>query len=193
MRRLLLIFLLLATSPAMAFQARPCAEKVWLKKGLFRKYDVKYSTIEFISFKTSTDEGSMKASSASSTQGSTMSLDPGITTGQSESSTQFSSTYGDCSIWANNDQWLRRESYVAENMGSLRNDAARGEGEYLDSFMFLSGCPATSKSQFSKLLHENYSVLFNSDEDWGFASDVDVLVKHDSGLSAACNGFPTST
>ena len=122
-----------------------------------------------------------------------MSLDPGITTGQTESSTQFSSTYGDCSIWADNNRWQRRESYVAENIGSLRRDAARGDGEYLDTFMYLTGCPSTARVGFANLLHANYQNLFKSDEEWGLSSDVDVLLQRDGGLSAACHGFPTNS
>lgn len=191
--RLLLATILLFSAPSvMAFQARSCAEKVWMKKGLFRQYEVKYSSIEFISFKTSSEEGSMKVSSASSTQNSTMSLDPGITTGQTQSATQFSSTYGDCSIWASNDRWMRREFYIAENMGNIRSDVAKGDGEYLDTFLFLTGCPAEAKGQFSNLLHRQYSSLFNNEEYWGLGSDVDQLMQQDAVLRSTCNVFPTN-
>lgn len=189
--RWLILASLFLSAPAFGFNARQCAQNVWMKKGLFRQYDVKYSTIEFISFKTSSDEGSMKVSSASSTQGSTMASDPGISTGQTQSYTQFSSSFGDCSMWASDDRWMKREFYVAENIGHLRADIAKGDGEYLDSLAYLSGCSASAKARFAAILHNNYSSLFSSENYWGLASDVDGLMQNDGTLSKECNVFPT--
>lgn len=192
MNFLILSALLILSAPAFSFQPRPCAEKVWLKKGMFKKYDVNYTSIEFISFRTSSEEGSIKVSSASSTQNSTMSVDPGISTGQTESTTQFSSTYGDCSIWASNQKWLRREHYVAENSDRLKVDIAKGEGEYLETLMHLSGCPSDQKVTFSRTVQSHYGELFKTSEYWGLGSDIDLLLQNNPELRTACKVFPTN-
>ncbi|HLE11212.1 MAG: hypothetical protein A2504_10515 [Bdellovibrionales bacterium RIFOXYD12_FULL_39_22] len=190
----LIIFLLLFTNAAFAFNARTCAQNVWMKKGWFREYSVKYSSIEFISSKTSTEEGSTKTSSASSTESSSMSSDPGVTTGQTESTSQWSSSQGDCALWATNSKWLRREFYIAENLGSIRKNASQGQGEYLDVLVYLSGCPASHAKRLSQELHDKYKKVFNESRPaWDFSSSVDTLIEGNKELSKACDNFPVES
>lgn len=87
---------------------------------------------------------------------------------------------------------MRREFYVAENIGNIRNDVARGDGEYLDAFLFLTGCPSAARERFSNILQSHYSSLFHNEEYWGLGSDVDQLMQRDAELRSACNVFPTS-
>jgi hypothetical protein len=193
MVRALLLVCLFCATPAFAFHDTACAEKVWLAKGLFRKYELKYSTVDYISCKASTDESSIEVSTKSTLQNSTASLDPGITTGQAISTTQYSLSFGDCSGWADNQNWVKRETYVAENMGQIRKDVALGNGEYIETIAYLSGCPASAKESFAKLLHNHYDSLFRNSEGWRFGSDVDALLREDSGLKHLCELYPQST
>jgi hypothetical protein len=179
------VFLL--SSQAYAFNARKCAQKVWLKMGWWRTYDVKYTSIEFISLRTSTQEGTTKTTSRGSTQDTTMLTDPGITTGTLISTSQFSSSYGECALWAANLKWLKREKYIAENYNKLKLDSARGAGEYADSLLYLSGCSANVKSDFNKLLKNNFNVLFKDQKEaWSTSSKIDNLVKKNALLARSC-------
>ena len=187
----LVLFSLILSAPAFAYHDTDCAAKVWMDMGLFRKYDIKYSTMDFITLRTSSEENFLKVSTKSYTQESTMSLDPGVsTTGRSVSSTQYSSSFGPCAMWANNEHWMQRETYVAENLGSIRTDVAKGKGEYIESIAYMSGCPASSKESFARLLHEHYDKLFSNSEGWRFSSEVDQLLSTDSGLRDVCADLP---
>jgi len=177
----------LSSTSAFAYRAQECAQKVWMKRGFFREYDVKYSRVELISLKTSSDEGSFKVSTASSLQESTMFVDPGITTGEFEASTQFSSSYGDCALWLANKRWMRREHYISENLGSLRKDIAKGRGERLDVLAYLSGCSSASLPQFSNRLQSRYDSLFHtSAKDWELSFKIDRVIAADAMLSSSC-------
>jgi len=50
--------------------------------------------------------------------------------------------------------------YVAENMDSLANDIAKGEGEYLDTLAHLM--KVENKDAFKSNLHNNFNKIFTS-------------------------------
>ena len=191
--RFVLLFSFLISSQALSSDwAKRCAEKVWAKRGILRKYQPKYMASGVVSTHTSAKENFSVVSKEFLTQSSTAYMDPGISTGKTISTPQFLSSFGDCSLFAENGDWLRREYYVAENFINLRNDIAKEDGEYLDSFMFLTGCPANVKDHFSKFMHQNYLNLFSkSKEYWEFSSDVDQLIQTQALLATTCKVFPT--
>lgn len=50
--------------------------------------------------------------------------------------------------------------YVAENMDSLANDIAKGDGEYLDTLAHLM--KVDNKDAFKDKLHKNFNKIYNS-------------------------------
>ena len=50
--------------------------------------------------------------------------------------------------------------YVAENMDSLANDIAKGEGEYIDTLAHLM--KVENKDAFKNKLHKNFNRIYNS-------------------------------
>jgi hypothetical protein len=165
--------------------AYACLEQV-NKRGVLRKYHVKYQS-PMSTRTSSSQENFSKASSASSTQTSTRSIDPGITTGELQSLTEFSSSKGVCAKYlSENKSWLQRQIFVVENYPELRNDVARGGGEYLDTFQHLSRCHMVNRHVFSNALKSHYDALYRSDDPVEFSLRVDSLIRGDSALASGC-------
>jgi hypothetical protein len=52
------------------------------------------------------------------------------------------------------------DAYVAENMDSLANDIAKGNGEYLDTLAFIM--KVENKDSFKDSLHKNFNNIYTS-------------------------------
>lgn len=59
---------------------------------------------------------------------------------------------------------VKVDAFVAMNYESLKQDMARGKGEYLVSFGELLGIPVTRQDEFSELLGEQYTILIPSED-----------------------------
>lgn len=181
--RLILMIGLLFSSALYAFEPENCAKNTWLKYGILRQYDINYSSINFISSRTSAREGYFNTSSVSTSQQTTMAVDPGISTGNTYSHTQFTSSFGACSAQAKNDRWIERETFLVENFESLRIEIAKGDGEFLRTFSQLSGC--SSPRSLSQELKQNFEALYASDP-WVLSPRVDDLIAKNPRLSRDC-------
>ena len=60
-------------------------------------------------------------------------------------------------------QDLKVQAFVAMNFDNLRQDMARGDGEYLASFATLLGVAPEREAAFSEFTQERYPVLFPED------------------------------
>ena len=56
------------------------------------------------------------------------------------------------------------DTFVAENMGNLARDIARGQGEYLNTLALLMDVPATQKAAFGSHLQAHFSDIYTSDK-----------------------------
>jgi hypothetical protein len=173
------------SSPAFAYHSRECWKTV-VAPAKFGPYQYKYSTWDFISSKTSSEEGCSKVSSASSTQESTMAFDPGVTTtGASQSQTEFTSSKGNCDAWAG--LLNRREQFVAANLDGVKRDLAYGGGRLADSLAHLSGCDGALSARFAAAMQSHYAELSSVDNvSSPFTEAVDRIIDGDADLRAAC-------
>ncbi|HTP42174.1 MAG TPA: DUF3015 domain-containing protein [Nitrospiria bacterium] len=64
-------------------------------------------------------------------------------------------------VFAGNQQKVN--AFAEINLDHLRQEMARGQGEYLASFASLIGVPADRRNDFYALTQENYSTLFKSE------------------------------
>ena len=169
-----------AEDPAKCFNTRT-------SRAMLRKYNYKYVGPPGVSSRTSGQEGSSKVSSARSTQNVTMISDPGVSTGESTSSTEFSSSYGDCDYFGLNQRQIQREAFIAENLPELKRDIARGRGERLDILAYYSACNASATGQLAGALRSNYADLQGLGSGLGeFSSKIDTIIQRDPLLSRAC-------
>jgi hypothetical protein len=65
-------------------------------------------------------------------------------------------------VFAGNQQKVN--AFAEINLDHLRQEMARGQGEYLASFASLIGVPADRRNDFYALTQETYSTLFKSDQ-----------------------------
>ncbi len=61
--------------------------------------------------------------------------------------------------------------FVADNMDNLANDAAMGQGEYVDALAEIMDVPGSERVEFSQMLQENFSNIFTD----GSVSYVEVI------------------
>jgi hypothetical protein len=81
--------------------------------------------------------------------------------GELLSSTQFTSSWGECSAIGTRET---RNQFLQANLENIKRDAARGAGEYLHTLSSLYGCKSFSKRNlFYSELQKNYEHLFTED------------------------------
>lgn len=138
------------------------------KSALLRKYDFKYlapsthpSDFKNCSVPTDTTskEGISKFSTESSTQGSTMSLDPAVSTNSITGETQFISSFGECSMLGMIERDDKRDAFVASNWEAIRQEIALGHGENLATVAYLGGIAPAAYDAYVEALRARYPTL----------------------------------
>lgn len=161
------------------------------KRAMFRKYDLKYlapsthpsdSVNCSIPTDTTSKEGLTKYSSQSSTQGSTISLDPGVSTNNVTGSTQFTSSFGECAMFGYQST-DRRDAFIASNWDSLREEIALGDGDHLAALADLSGCSPEFYDVYVDGLRGRYASIAGPME---LATEVDGMLRDDPRLRGGC-------
>ena len=185
MGRWLVAWMLVLSGTAMADNgAMRCLKQV-NAKAMLRRYDVRY--MPGLSFKTSSKDDFLDTTMASTVQNSTRVVDPGITTGEVLSSGEFSSSKGVCKdYFASHQPALRRQHFVAANFDRIKGDIARGRGDFLDSFLFLSACQPAARASLSELLRQNFDRLFLDHDAAEFTLRVDALRRQQPRVKDAC-------
>jgi len=73
----------------------------------------------------------------------------------------FEGTSASISTTSNCDAYTH---FIELNYNQIANDAAQGQGPYLDALASLRGCSDDSRLQFGRVLQENFSKLFENSE-----------------------------
>lgn len=78
--------------------------------------------------------------------------------------------------------------FVAANLDSLSEDAARGDGEYLHALSGLMGCGQGAYGQFASLTQEQYDVIFGgADAPQAVLTSLKAELGSDPVLSSRCS------
>lgn len=131
--------------------ATQCGDLIYNKNGKFRKYEYVNNTgIE------NTKKHGSSTTVQVTTEGSTASVDPGVSTGVSQSHSQSTSTRGECK-WggffvSHNDY----KEYLAQNMHEIKNQMAKGQGGHLEILASAFTCDESGKKALSKVLQKNF-------------------------------------
>jgi hypothetical protein len=99
------------------------------------------------------ENGLMSQTAAATTNGFVGNQTFGITSGTIDCKQHTTLTYKE-----------KVDTFVAENMGNLATDIARGQGEYLNTLALLMDVPATQKAAFGSLLQAHFSDIYTSDK-----------------------------
>ena len=158
------VLLFLITAPllqASAFDADKCHKVT--NQGWWRKYNY----IPPTGFKTATEntkrDGYTSSTTKGTTENTTASSDPGVSTRQTQSDIQYISSYGDCAFFGSNELKKERATFVAINLDQIKKEAAAGTGSHLQTLAELSLCDQEGAAQFSTEMQRNLSKFIDAD------------------------------
>ena len=132
--------------------ATPCGDLIYKKNGKFRKYEYMNNN----GMENTKKHGSSTTAQVS-TEGSTASTDPGVSTGLTQSHTQSTSTRGEC-IWGGFFvSHTEYQDYLAQNMHEIKNEMAKGQGGHLEILASAFTCGEFGKKGLSTVLQKNFN------------------------------------
>lgn len=158
-----------------------CAKMVY-SQGWLTKYDVKGNTWGANTKK----HGTTGSTVGYSSETSTASIDPGVTTGHSLSSAQYSSSWGDCNILEMEIASEVRKQYIAQNMMEIKKQVAMGSGHHLDSLAYLSGCQGISAEIWRQNLQRETVSIYDSASAEQIVEVLKAITKRDHHLVERC-------
>lgn len=187
MKIYLVLIATLLTSPAFAIDSKKCS--TMLNNGLFKKYT--YGGIGEAYWNVCTQgtkkEGASTVTSDASTETSTMTIDTKYTSNVWTSQTQSTSSFGECSAFAQLQQLKKdREIYIAQNETEVLIDVARGHGEHLKVITFYSGCLPEAHQELSSNLQKTFSGHQTVPNSKTLASDIDAVILNSTSLKENC-------
>jgi len=97
-----------------------------------------------------------------------------------ESTTAASSTTTSCDEYT---------VFLEKSYDQIAENAARGEGVFIDALSIFYGCTSESKNRFQKLIQENFNALFKNHKKNGFTlgNRLVIVLKSNKTLSSQCS------
>lgn len=182
MKYILLTLMVLVGAPQLAnADVYSCAKMVY-KDGWFKKYEYLGNTWGANTKK----HGALSSVAGSSVEQTTSSLDPGVTTGNSVSTMQYLSSWGECSMLELHITRQMREEYIDQNMPEIKKQVAIGAGHHVDSLAFVSGCLGIDRETWTKGLQQKTAAFYDARTGKAFADEIDAFVASHSELKAKC-------
>lgn len=95
------------------------------------------------------------------------------------------------SIADEEEEWRgsRRRRYSLINYDRLKEEGARGRGEYLTALSFHMGCPSTVTDDFAAAVQQQYRTVFKASSDFQidhFMNQLEGIISDNPKLRAAC-------
>jgi hypothetical protein len=177
-KALLAICTLFIAHTALAWDTGGCSSMI--NNGWFKKY--KYQGVDGAAGNATTKDN-FKGTSATSTEGSTASVDPKVWSNRSTSGIQYSSSWGKCSLFANEIR-DNREKYFVQNKDEILKDIATGQGEHVKVLASFSLCDEAAVPAYGAQLQKNISKLITPAASYNQA--LDEIVEQDPVLSSKC-------
>lgn len=167
--------------------ATKCGEVIYNKHGKLRKYNALPLDLSEAWKK----YGSSSTANAT-TETSTASVDPGVSTGVSDSNTQSVSTQGDCKWGGFFGSADRRDfqNYVEQNMNEIKNQMAVGQGGHLEILATFAGCSQAKAFGHGLQKNMNRFVDLSDDESHAFVERIQEVISADTQLSNQCGARP---
>ena len=84
--------------------------------------------------------------------------------------------------------------FIQQSYHQIAENAARGEGEYLEAFAYFRGCPLESLSSFKVVIRSNYQKLFLETDPLGksFPGRFEMVLQDHPQLRLECGTFSDS-
>lgn len=167
------------SSSAYAINTSGCSSM--LNNGWYKKY--KYRGVDGAASKATTKDG-FKGSSATSTEGSTASVDPKWYSNYSTFGSQYISSWGPCAMFAGNEIRENREKYFVQNRDEILKEIAAGQGEHVNVLASFSLCEDQAISTYGAELQKNIGSLIHPAVSYNHA--LDQIIAGSSVLAANC-------
>lgn len=184
---LVLSVMVFVTTPVFAVDSVKCSKM--LNDGLYKKYTYGGIGEAFwnVCTKNSKREGSSTVTSDATTETSTMMVDTRYTSNVWTSQTQSTSSFGECSMFAQAEQLKKdREIYIAQNEPEVLIDIARGGGEHLKVITFYSACNPDAYKELSSRLQKSISESESMPDSKTICTDIDKIILKNAFLSQNC-------
>lgn len=187
MKALAFFAVLILSSSAFAIDSRKCSNM--LNNGMWKKY--RYGGMGEYNANMITQgtkkQGSSTVSSDISTESSTAILDPKYTSNVSTSQTQSTSSWGECSAFAQAEQLKKdREVYIAQNRPEVMMDIARGTGEHLNVITFYSACAPEATAELSSKLQSTLAEEKTVPDTKTICQSIDRIISETESLKSKC-------
>lgn len=182
MKILVILLLSLCSLSAFGIDQAKCSKL--LNAGMWKTY--KYAGIDQPLTKATKDVGVSKATSVTSTEGTTAISDPKYWSNVSTSETQSTSSFGDCSLIGFDNIKKMRDFYFDQNSTELLAQIAKGDGEFLNVLTAYSLCDDQAFFRYKNILKNNLTDILISGKP---TNKIDTLVGSDFELSKHCHVF----
>ena len=155
-----------------------------LNAGMWKTY--KYAGIDQPLTKATKEVGMSKASSVTTTEGTTAISDPKYWSNVSTSETQSTSSYGDCNVLGFENIKKMRDLYFEQNSTELLAQISKGDGEFLNVLTAYSLCDDHVSARYKSILKNNLTNILISEKPTGL---IDSMVGSDFELNMHCHVF----
>lgn len=179
--------MLIVSAPLYAVDSKKCSNM--LNNGLWKKY--KYGGMGEAYWNACTQgtkrEGSSTVTSDASTEASTTAVDTKYTSNVWTSQTQSTSSFGECSAFAQTEQLKKdREVYIAQNEYEVMIDISRGSGEHLKVVTFYSACAPEAYGELGTKLQQSISEAEAFPNSKTICQKIDKIISESNSLKAKC-------
>lgn len=187
LKNALILFVILSSAQlAQAWNTSGCSSMI--NNGWFKKY--KYQGVDGAGGKATTKDN-FKGTSATSTEGSTASVDPKVWSNRSTSAAQYSSSWGKCSLFGINEIRENREKYFVQNKDQILKDIAAGQGDHVEVLASFSFCNDNAIPAYGTQLQKHIGKLISPTATYNQALDeiigTDAYLSENCGLNTAAN------
>lgn len=158
-----------------------CAQMVY-KDGMFKKYEYKGNTWGANTKK----HGAFSSTTGSTTETTTGSVDPGVSSKSLLSTAQYSSSWGECAAIDYHITQEFRSNYIKQNIAEIKKQISVGDGYHLASLAFLSGCKQIDRMNWVSTLQGNFESLYDANNELQFDRQLQHLIQSDTSLTSQC-------
>ena len=172
----------LALGSSVSFADSYSCAKMVVKDGWLKKYEYKGNTWGANTKK----HGLVSSTAGSSTETTTGSVDPGVTTGQVMSTAQYTSSWGECSLVDTMITRRMRKDYIDQNLNDIKKHVALGVGHHVDSLALLSGCSGIEKRAWSQQLQGSMADFYDANSASEFVQELDKVIESNNVFATSC-------
>lgn len=179
-----IVAILLTLSFAQISHATKCGQFIYNKYGMLRKYNWIPNTPSENTKKHGITSSTIKPS----TEHTTASVDPGVSTGATTAGTQYWSSWGACSFLNVMKGADYRQKYLQENFEDIKKQVAIGNGGHIESLAAMNSCPHSVAQRLGFVLQNNYEQIsgFSETRASELTLHIEKLIHSDQVLNQAC-------